>query len=227
MKPLFDHFGVLAPFYEFFIHPKDPGKLWSLACLPSEGILLDAGGGTGRVAQHFRDKVGQIVVTDKSLKMLHEARIKGGLQTVQSYTESSPFMDGSFDCIIMVDALHHVANQSKTADELWRILKPGGRLIIEEPDIRSFGVKMIALAEKLAFMRTHFLAPHDIANLFQHRTSKIRIRFKIPLPGSLLKNEHQGAYNSELLSSSNLLLTLSIWVCNHLLRCSRMVFSSS
>ena len=66
----------------------------------------------------------------------------------------------------MVDALHHVCDQTITADELWRVLKPGGRLVIEEPDVRTRAVKLMALAEKIALMRSHFLSPPEIAALF-------------------------------------------------------------
>ncbi len=76
MKPLFDHFSLLAPFYEFFIRPKNPAKISSLAQLSSDGIILDAGGGTGRVAQYLRGKAAQILVADESLKMLQEAQKK-------------------------------------------------------------------------------------------------------------------------------------------------------
>ncbi len=167
MKPFLDHFGLLAPFYEFFIQPKDPEKIRSLVHLPANGIVLDAGGGTGRVSQYLRSKAAQVVVADEFFEMLQEAQKKDGLQSVRSYTEDLPFKNDTFDCIIMVDALHHVSDQLKTAEELWRILKPGGRLIIEEPNIHSFGVKFIALAEKLALMRSHFLSPQQIISLFQ------------------------------------------------------------
>jgi demethylmenaquinone methyltransferase/2-methoxy-6-polyprenyl-1,4-benzoquinol methylase len=38
--------------------------------------------------------------------------------------------------------------------------------VIEEPDIRTFGVKIIAVAEKLLLMRSHFLSPEKIVDLF-------------------------------------------------------------
>ena len=66
----------------------------------------------------------------------------------------------------MVDALHHVIHHADSAREMFRVLKPGGILVIEEPDIRTFGVKLIALAEKLLLMRSHFLAPDQIMKLF-------------------------------------------------------------
>ena len=181
MKPIFDHFGLLAPFYEFFIRPKDPEKIWRLANLPPGAIVLDAGGGTGRVSQYLRGKAAQIIVADESFAMLQEAHKKEGLQPVRSYTEDLPFMSDIFDCIIMVDALHHVADQFKTSQELWRILKPGGRLIIEEPDIHVFGVKLIALAEKMALMRSHFLSPQQITHLFEGQAAKKRVEMEGPL----------------------------------------------
>lgn len=173
--PLFDHFDFLAPLYETFIPPKDPQELWALADLPVSGALLDAGGGTGRMAQFMRGKANPIVVADLSCKMLSEARQKDNLRPVCSHTEKLPFADETFARIIMVDALHHVCDQRGTVDELWRTLQPGGRLVIEEPDLRLFGVKLLAIAEKLALMRSHFLSPPRIAELLQYHNARVRI----------------------------------------------------
>jgi len=107
--------------------------------------------------------------------MLSESRQKEGLRPVCTHTEKLPFPDETFARIIMVDTLHHVCNQRKTASELWRLLKPGGRIIIEEPDIRTSIIKLIALAEKFALMRSHFLSPPRIAELFHHPKARVRI----------------------------------------------------
>ena len=45
-------------------------------------------------------------------------------------------------------------------------LAPGGRLVIEEPDIRHWAVKLVALAEKVLLMRSHFYTPLDIRAMF-------------------------------------------------------------
>jgi demethylmenaquinone methyltransferase/2-methoxy-6-polyprenyl-1,4-benzoquinol methylase len=105
--------------------------------------------------------------------MLAEARQKN-LPAVSTQTECLPFPDGTFDRVLMVDALHHVLNQAETIRELYRVLKLGGMLVIEEPDIRTFPVKLIAVAEKLALMRSHFLSPSQIARLLPSE-AKIRI----------------------------------------------------
>ncbi|NUM44759.1 MAG: class I SAM-dependent methyltransferase [Anaerolineales bacterium] len=173
--PIFDHFDFLAPFYETFIPPKAPEEMWAHADLPATGALLDAGGGTGRVAQYMHGKAHPVIVADLSCKMLGEARQKDGLRPVCSHTEKLPFPDGAFARIIMVDALHHVVDQRATTAELWRTLQPGGRLVIEEPDLRTFVVKLLALAEKLALMRSHFLSPPRIAELFPYPNARVRV----------------------------------------------------
>lgn len=173
--PIFDHFDFLAPIYETFIPPKDPQEMWKFADLPVSGALLDAGGGTGRVAQFMNGKADSVIVADMSCKMLSEARRKDGLRPVCSHTEKLPFDDETFARIIMVDALHHVIDQRGTLNELWRALQPGGKLVIEEPDLRLFGVKLLAFAEKLALMRSHFLSPPRIAELLNYPNARVRI----------------------------------------------------
>lgn len=172
---MFDHFGFLAPFYENFIKPKSPDQLSRLLDLPTTGILLDVGGGTGRVSGFFIDKVDQVIIADLSEKMLLQSLGKEGLEPICSHAEKLPFPDKYFERVIMVDALHHVCDQKETAQELWRVLKPGGMIIIEEPDIRHWAVKLVALGEKIALMRSHFLSPRQIGELYQVHTDDIQI----------------------------------------------------
>ena len=162
---MLDHFDLLAPFYDLVMRYSNAGTMASRAALPIDGYLLDAGGGTGRVAEPLRGLAGHIVVADLSMGMLREAGAKG-LQAACAPTERLPFPDAAFDRVIMVDALHHVCDQGGTARELWRVLRPDGRIVIVEPDIRRFVVKIIAFFEKLALMRSHFLSAAQILNLF-------------------------------------------------------------
>jgi len=173
--PIFDHFGFLAPIYEIFIPPKEPQEILRLAKFPISGAMLDAGGGTGRIAQFMKGKADPIVVMDLSLKMLSKVKAKTGLLPVCSQTEVLPFSNDAFTRIIMVDALHHVINQQHTIDELWRVLKPGGRIVIEEPDTRSFSVKLIAIGEKITLMRSHFLTPMNIVKLFKYSNAHVQL----------------------------------------------------
>ena len=173
--PILDHFSFLAPFYERVIKPRHPEQLIRLAGLPVEGALLDAGGGTGRVSQALGEYAGLRVVADGSMAMLAQAQMKDGLHVVCGFTEGLPFADQTFACVIMIDALHHVANQEHTAAEMWRVLKPGGRIVIEEPDIHAFVVKLVAAAEKIALMRSHFLSHEEIIALFSGSDAQVQV----------------------------------------------------
>ena len=170
-----DHFGLLAPFYERFIHPPHDTDWSGLLHLTHGQNILDVGGGTGRVSQLVSSNGHKIVILDASIQMLAEAQIKNHLQTTCALSETIPFPSKSFDRILMVDAFHHLEDQAASALEMWRILRPGGRLVIEEPDIRQFNVKLIALGEKLLLMRSHFWQAEKIANLFQNLPCQIQI----------------------------------------------------
>jgi ubiquinone/menaquinone biosynthesis C-methylase UbiE len=172
---MFDHFGFLAPVYETFIKSNPPEKLKAILGLPVSGPLLDVGGGTGRVSQFLVNDVNGVYLADLSYEMLLESKSKDGLTPTCSHSEKIPFPNSFFERIIMIDAMHHVCDQQETANELWRVLKPGGRIVIEEPNIRHWGVKLVAAAEKIALMRSHFLNPERISALFSQQNGKIQI----------------------------------------------------
>lgn len=170
---MFDHFNFLAPFYDRAMPFSRLDLMLKMVALPVDGFLLDAGGGTGRVMTALRPYVRTALVADFSPGMLAQAH-KKGLSAAQTPAERLPFAADTFERIIMVDALHHVIDQKRTISELWRVLRPGGRLVIEEPDVRTLMVKLAAIGEKLALMRSHFLSPPQIAALFPPE-AKVRI----------------------------------------------------
>jgi demethylmenaquinone methyltransferase/2-methoxy-6-polyprenyl-1,4-benzoquinol methylase len=164
MKP-FDHFDFIAPIYDRVIKPKPPDDLLTHLNLSVDSRVLDAGGGTGRIARGLIPHAGDITILDLSPRMLREAVNTLGLQAILAPSESLPYRDNSFDAVLMVDALHHVIDQQNTLQELFRVVKPGGRLVVEEPDIRTFVVKIIAFLEKVVGMRSHFLTGEQIASM--------------------------------------------------------------
>jgi demethylmenaquinone methyltransferase/2-methoxy-6-polyprenyl-1,4-benzoquinol methylase len=89
------------------------------------------------------------------------------VRRTQSQVDRLPFGDGQFARILVVDAFHHFSNQLAALRELARVLQPGGRLLLEEPDIRRAGVKLIALAETLALMGSRFRKPDDMRAMLE------------------------------------------------------------
>ncbi len=158
-----DHFDFLAPFYDRLVSPPLDNRLAELAGLPVAGRLLDAGGGTGRIARRLAGMAGSVTVADASRNMLAAARRVGRLAAVVACAERLPFPAGAFERVVMVDAYHHVADQAVTLCELWRVLAPGGRVVVEEPDIDRLAVRWIAWGERLLRMRSRFERAEVIA----------------------------------------------------------------
>ena len=115
------------------------------------------------MAAGLRPLVGSLFISDLSAPMLRQARAKCDCRLLQNYAERLPFSEASFERVLVVDALHHFRDQRAAISELWRVLKPGGRLVIEEMNVTRFGVKLVALAEKLALMGSRFYTPAELS----------------------------------------------------------------
>lgn len=167
-RPPFDHFRFIAPFYDhvFDVDGADGAALRTALALPADGLLLDAGGGTGRVSAQLQDDTAGVVVVDVSRGMLGQAREKNGLKPALGQVEALPFAGGKFERILIVDAFHHFYHHEESVAELWRVLAPGGRLVILEPNIERWQVRLIALAETLLLMRSHFYTAAEMTAMF-------------------------------------------------------------
>lgn len=97
--------------------------------------LLDVACGTGLVATAALKVLGtaeNITCLDPSVGMLEVARAKLPARFVVGRAEALPFPDNSFDFLTMGYALRHVTSLDVTFAEYFRVLKPGGKLLIME-----------------------------------------------------------------------------------------------
>jgi demethylmenaquinone methyltransferase/2-methoxy-6-polyprenyl-1,4-benzoquinol methylase len=159
-----DLFDLVARWYDRIFRFMDNRPLVGLLQLEPGQRLLDVGGGTGRVTGTF-DGV-EVIICDPSAGMTREAQRKG-LTTCRCRAEVLPFEDGAFDAVLVVDAFHHFNDQRRAAQEMLRVLRPGGRLVLEEPDIRRPSVRLIALGERLLRMNSRFFTLQEITTLFE------------------------------------------------------------
>jgi ubiquinone/menaquinone biosynthesis C-methylase UbiE len=170
----FDHFNLLAGIYDLGGNFQVTESVLGMLSLNLSDLLLDLGGGTGRVSLALKDMVRESLVVDVSRGMLRHA-VGKGLPTFQAPAESLPFSTGSIDRIIIVDAFHHFNDHQLVAIEVQRVLAPGGRILIIEPDIHKFLAKVIAVGEKVLFMHSHFLAGEDLAALFSSTNMSVEV----------------------------------------------------
>jgi ubiquinone/menaquinone biosynthesis C-methylase UbiE len=93
--------------------------------IPEAGKGIEVGVGTGRFSIPFGIKVG----IEPARAMAEIAR-KRGIHTFESKAENLPFLDNSFDFALMVTTLCFLENPLKALQEIRRILKPAGKVII-------------------------------------------------------------------------------------------------
>jgi ubiquinone/menaquinone biosynthesis C-methylase UbiE len=91
--------------------------------------VLDVGCGSSRILGAIPGMIG----LDIQLHKLRYSR-RYGNELVHGSIFELPFADASFDCVICSEVIEHIPAQEKPFDELTRVLKIGGRLVLGTPD---------------------------------------------------------------------------------------------
>ncbi|MBD1577275.1 MULTISPECIES: bifunctional demethylmenaquinone methyltransferase/2-methoxy-6-polyprenyl-1,4-benzoquinol methylase UbiE [Vibrio] len=122
-------------------------RLWKRFTIDCSGVrpghkVLDLAGGTGDLTAKFSRIVGDtghVILADINNSMLNVGRDKlrdlgvvGNVHYVQANAEELPFPDDHFDCITIAFGLRNVTDKDKALRSMFRVLKPGGRLLVLE-----------------------------------------------------------------------------------------------
>lgn len=130
--------------------------------------VLDLAGGTGDLAVKFARQVGadgHVVLADINASMLEQGRrrlvdagVAGNFSIAQVDAENLPFDDGTFDCITIAFGLRNVTDKEAAIASMYRVLKPGGKMLILEfskpvaaikPAYDLYSFKVLPLVGKL------------------------------------------------------------------------------
>lgn len=142
-------FHSVAPKYDLMNDVMSFGihRLWKQFAIAQSGAragsrVLDVAGGTGDLAAQFANKVGTrgtVVIADINASMLEVGRTRladrgliGNIEFVQADAEKLPFPNNHFDCISIAFGLRNVTHQAAALQAMFRVLKPGGKLIVLE-----------------------------------------------------------------------------------------------
>jgi demethylmenaquinone methyltransferase/2-methoxy-6-polyprenyl-1,4-benzoquinol methylase len=127
--------------------------------------ILDLGGATGRVGARLHALGHEVAVVDPSGPMIRRAGAKQ-LAALQGRAQALPLPDRSFDRVLVLDAFHHMGELEEVAAEIHRVLRPGGRAVLVEPDPRTVIGAAIALGERWAGMGSTLLDAAALTRLF-------------------------------------------------------------
>jgi ubiquinone/menaquinone biosynthesis C-methylase UbiE len=109
---------------------------------PVSGVrLLDIGGGTGASTERFATGCAEVVVLEPDRRKVAEGRrLRPAIRFVEGHAEKIPFPDATFDRVTSVVAFHHMENQREALEEMRRVLKHSGQIVLFElPPSRAPG----------------------------------------------------------------------------------------
>jgi SAM-dependent methyltransferase len=94
--------------------------------------ILDAGCGTGSNIIFF-NQYGKTYGADISPVATKFCRMRGIKNVTTSDVSKLPYKDSSFDLVSCMDVLEHIENEDKAIREIFRVLKPGGEVLLTVP----------------------------------------------------------------------------------------------
>ena len=118
-----------------------PGRSWqglaeTLLTLMPPMVIADLGAGEGTFSQLLARRSKKVIAVDNSEKMVEYGRelaLKHGVKNLEyrkGDLEEVPIRDAAVDLAFFSQALHHAQHPDRAVREAWRILKPGGRIVV-------------------------------------------------------------------------------------------------
>jgi 2-polyprenyl-3-methyl-5-hydroxy-6-metoxy-1,4-benzoquinol methylase len=96
--------------------------------------VLDAGCGTGWFSKAAADRGAIVTSMDLGENLLSKVAMKCNSERIVGSILEIPFPDNFFDIVISSEVIEHVPDPFKAMHELYRVLKPGGNLILTTPN---------------------------------------------------------------------------------------------
>ncbi len=135
--------------------------------LNGDEVVVDIGGGTGKLAEILRCRCKKVYVLDESQGMLSKVRTNEKIIPVLGNAMDTNFETNSVDVVILSDVLHHIEYQAKLIDEINRILKKSGKLLIMDFEKKHFKTRMLSIFERILFGRLRFRTQEEVLSLLE------------------------------------------------------------
>jgi demethylmenaquinone methyltransferase/2-methoxy-6-polyprenyl-1,4-benzoquinol methylase len=150
-------FDSVAPRYDLMNDVMSFGlhRLWKRFAIGQTGLrkgqaALDVAAGSGDLSALLARRVGatgRVVVTDINARMLAHGRdrlldrgIAGNVAFIEADAEALPFASSTFHCVTIGFGLRNVTDKAAALASMYRVLKPGGRLVVLEFSKPHLGV---------------------------------------------------------------------------------------
>ncbi len=166
-------FDLIAPVYERLAHPLvvgSPAHVLELLQLQGTEKILDVGAGTGALARLIVErKRCEVTVLDASQRMLDQIPHHPRIHKVHGPANSLPFHAESFDLVVCTTAFHWLTPHQATLSAMRRVLKPGGRLYLQDFDKAGLMGPLLTRSEELFKQGAEYLSRQELEPLLKEQ----------------------------------------------------------
>ncbi len=133
------------------------------------GRALEVGCGTGHFVAELAAQGWTVVGLDLSAEMLAVARDKqASMVLARADAAALPWRDASFDLVLSVTTLEFMTRRQEALQQMWRVLRPGGRLVVGVLNALSpwaWQRRRESRRSETPFSQAHFFAPREFVRL--------------------------------------------------------------
>lgn len=155
-------------------------ELRRLSSVPQNKVILEIGCGSGQgtrlIKKYFSPQKIEAIDLDPRMIALAQKRVQDSAISFQVASATTlPFKDHSFDAVIDFAIIHHIPDWKNCLNELNRVLKPGGELILEDLSIETFNTGLGKIYQKiLDHPYTHMYTQKEFVNYVESLGLRIR-----------------------------------------------------
>jgi ubiquinone/menaquinone biosynthesis C-methylase UbiE len=140
----------------------------------SDDVILDVGGNTGKVTEAYSNNCKEVVVLEPKRNVVEYGKShRPNIKFVEGQVENIPLPDEYFDKVVASASFHHFSDHDKALEEMKRVLKPDGKIIILEIDPNTPRGKRLKFCENLFHTGAKLYPPSQLRKKIEEHNLQV------------------------------------------------------
>ena len=137
-------------------------------------IILDIGGNTGKVTEAYSNSCKEVVVLEPKPNIVEYGKSRRpNIKFIEGQVENIPLPNEYFDKVVASTSFHHFLDQDKALEEMKRVLKSDGKIIILEIDPNTPRGKRLKVCETLFHTGAKLYQPSKLSKKIEEHNLQV------------------------------------------------------